>query len=312
MNLRTSWTSLSHLIISASRSRTFLHPCGSIYHHSSIVIRLVLIIFTPSTNSDAPHIPSFPRNVDTVRRPAPHTERRKEARERRRERKEEELKEKREDVKRLKGLKMKEMKKKLEMIGKEGGWKGAQGTVFLRRTRSELSLMKILGHVALEKLDLEGDWDSAAYDAQMQAILAEVEGNMDESADVDDDKPTWDDDIDVGDIMPPSDNDEPEAGPSQRETDKKKKKKKKKGKGGEDADGGVDMDEMDAERMDVAGGDGAGGWDEEEWDGTEEMRKRVLDKYMGEMLGLEFNDVVCPSFTFLHAITAFLILAHKT
>lgn len=160
-------------------------------------------------------------------------------------------------------------------------------------------------------MDLEGDWDSAAYDAQMQAILAEVEGNMDESADVDDDKPTWDDDIDVGDIMPPSDNDEPEAGPSQRETDKKKKKKKK-GKGGEDVDGGVDMDEMDAERMDVAGEDGAGGWDEEEWDGTEEMRKRVLDKYMDEMLGLEFNDVVCPLFIFLHAITAFLILAHQT
>lgn len=86
-------------------------------------------------------------------------------------------------------------------------------------------------NIALEKLDLEGDWDSAAYDAQMQAILAEVEGNLDESADVDDEKPTWDDDIDLGDMLPPSDTDEPEAGPSQRETDTKKKKKKKKGKG---------------------------------------------------------------------------------
>lgn len=130
-NLKTSWTSSSRLTISASRSRTFLHPCGPIYRHFDIISCLEFIFLTPYTYSDAPHIPSFPRNVDTVRRPAPHTERRKEARERRKERKEEELKEKREDVKRLKGLKMKEMKSKLEMIGKEGGWRGAQGTVFL-------------------------------------------------------------------------------------------------------------------------------------------------------------------------------------
>lgn len=144
----------------------------------------------------------------------------------------------------------------------------------------------------------------------MRAILAEVEEDMNESAAVDDEKPTWDDDIDVGDILPPSDNDEPEAGPSQRETDKKKKKKKKKGKGGEEAEGGVDMDEMDAERVDVGGEDMPGGWDEEEWDGTEEMRKRVLDKYMEEMLGLEFNDVVCSFFILSLVILPFLIFAH--
>jgi protein KRI1 len=33
--------------------------------------------------------------------------------------------------------------------------------------------------------------------------------------------------------------------------------------------------------------------DEEEWDGTEEMRKRVLEKYMDEMYDLDFNDMVC-------------------
>jgi protein KRI1 len=34
--------------------------------------------------------------------------------------------------------------------------------------------------------------------------------------------------------------------------------------------------------------------DEEAWDGTEEMRKRVLEKYMDEIYGLDFNDMVRP------------------
>ena len=46
---------------------------------------------------------------------------RKEARERKKQRKEEELAKKREEVKRLKGLKMKDLRAKLERIGREGG-----------------------------------------------------------------------------------------------------------------------------------------------------------------------------------------------
>jgi protein KRI1 len=46
---------------------------------------------------------------------------RKDARERKKQRKDEELAKKREEVKRLKGLKMKELKAKLERIGREGG-----------------------------------------------------------------------------------------------------------------------------------------------------------------------------------------------
>jgi protein KRI1 len=38
--------------------------------------------------------------------------------------------------------------------------------------------------------------------------------------------------------------------------------------------------------------DGGSKWDEVEWDGTEEMRKRVLDQYMEELYELEFNDMV--------------------
>lgn len=47
--------------------------------------------------------------------------RRKEARERRKARKEEEKLLKREEVKRLKALKLKELRRKLERIGREGG-----------------------------------------------------------------------------------------------------------------------------------------------------------------------------------------------
>lgn len=90
------------------------------------------------------------------------------------------------------------------------------------------------------------------------------------------DKPDWEDDIDIGDI-PISDDDA--VGTS------KKTKKKKKKKGKEPAeDEGVDMDAMDAEVERIQ--------DDEEWDGTEEMRKRKLDEYMDEIYGLDFNDMV--------------------
>ena len=76
---------------------------------------------------DAAHIPSFPRAVESVRRPTEHAERRHAARERRRERKETEKAQRREEVKRLKGLKAREVEAKLERIGKEGGWAHSQG-----------------------------------------------------------------------------------------------------------------------------------------------------------------------------------------
>lgn len=53
--------------------------------------------------------------------------------------------------------------------------------------------------------------------------------------------------------------------------------------------GEVDEDLMDAEV--------AHSWETEEaqWDGTEESRKRLMDKYMDEVYGLDFNDMVgCP------------------
>lgn len=95
---------------------------------------------------------------------------------------------------------------------------------------------------------------------------------------IDEEKPTWEDDVDIGDIEVRVD------GPKK---DKKKKKKKKKYEDEIDA-GGVDIDEMDA---DVVRDDDDND-EEEEWDGTEEMRKRKLDEYMNKLDALDFNDVV--------------------
>jgi hypothetical protein len=99
----------------------------------------------------------------------------------------------------------------------------------------------------------------------------------DNESDIDVEKPVWDDDIDIDDIVPPSQ-------PAQPSSSQNKKKKKKKKKKDDDNDEGVDIDTMDA--------DVTREYDEEDWDGTEEMRKRKLDEYMGEVYGLEFNDMV--------------------
>ncbi|KAG5731772.1 Protein kri1 [Termitomyces sp. T112] len=192
---------------------------------------------------DAGIIPTYPRNLPSLARREDTT--RKEARERRKQRKAEELQKKKEEVKRLKGLKMKEIRARLERIGREGG-------------------KSVEHNKALQGLDLDADWDSAAHDRQMAELYHDDD-------DVDNEKPQWDEDIDIGDI--PVDDAEPT---------KQKKKKKKKAKG-EDDEVGVDVDDMDA---DVKGNDN------KEWDGTEEMRKRVLNEYMDEIHGLDFNDLV--------------------
>ncbi|KAF5385845.1 hypothetical protein D9615_002328 [Tricholomella constricta] len=196
---------------------------------------------------DAAVIPSHPRNLSSlVRR---EDTKRKDARERKRQRKEEELQKRREEVKRLKGLKMKEIRARLEKIGREGG--------------KNLDESK-----ALQELDLEGEWDPAAHDRQMNELYNEEDLGNDE-------KPQWEDDIDIGGI--PFDSD----GPTKKS---KKKKKKKKGEENDEADIGVDVDIMDADVERIV--------DDEEWDGTEEMRKRKLDEYMDEIYGLDFNDLV--------------------
>ncbi|KAG7091205.1 hypothetical protein E1B28_010257 [Marasmius oreades] len=199
---------------------------------------------------DAAVIKQYPRNLESTVRREETT--RKDARQRKKERKEEEMEKRREEVRRMKALKMKEIRAKLDKIGKEGG----------RNFQDD---------PALQGLDLEGDWDPGAHDQQMASLYGD-------DADYDEEKPTWEDDIDIGDIYVSDDN-QP-TNPSKIDK-KKKKKKKKKGEETTEVDG-VDMNEMDA---DVEK-------DDEEWDGTEEMRKRKLDEYMDDIYGLEFNDMV--------------------
>lgn len=70
-------------------------------------------------NRGATTIQSHPRNLQSTVRREEST--RKEARERKKTRKAEELARKNEEVKRLKALKMREIRKKLGVIGTEGG-----------------------------------------------------------------------------------------------------------------------------------------------------------------------------------------------
>lgn len=188
-------------------------------------------------------------------------------------------------MKRLKALKLKDLRVKLERIGREGGRSLEESKGERRNVDQEHSWQLILFYVALQDLDLEGDWDPDAHDRQMADIYAEEEG-----IGADDEKPQWDDDIDITDIVGVEEEEVESRG------DKKKKKKKKR----KDVDGdgsGVDINEMDA---DMAGR----GEDDEEWDGTEEMRKRKLDEYMDELYGMEFNDMVS---TAKHAMELLLI-----
>ncbi|KAL0574812.1 Kinetochore protein Spc24 [Marasmius crinis-equi] len=199
---------------------------------------------------DADVIKQYPRQIESTVRREDST--RKEARKRKAARKEEELQNRREEVKRLKALKMKELRAKLDKIGREGG----------RDFQDD--------DPALQELDLEGDWDPEAHDRQMGGLYG------DDAEYDDDEKPTWDDDIDIGDIYV--------SGEEQPAESSKKEKKKKKKKKGEVQEDGVDLDDMDADVEKMG--------DDEEWDGTEEMRKRKLDEYMDEIYGLEFNDMV--------------------
>ena len=237
------------------------------------VISLNTKVETDSSHRNATEIARHPRNLTfTVRR---QDTTRKEARERRKARKEEELLQKREEVKRLKALKMKELRRKLERIGKEGGLEDIdkhQGKTESSSIFSAESPRVVI--IALQDLDLEGDWDPDAHDRQMTWIYAQD----DDEEFNDGEKPTWNEDIDIDDILPPT--------ASSSKMEKKSKKDKKKGKKSSNEDKDYEMGEGDE-----AYGEN-GEWDDEEWDGTEEMRKRKLQEYMDSLFELEFNDVV--------------------
>lgn len=180
---------------------------------------------------------------------------------------------------------MKEVRVKLEQISKEGGksLEESKGKLIRHCMNCDRQSNDICV-IALQELDLDGDWDPDMHDKQMADIYAQDE----DYPAAEEEKPQWNDDIDIADIVPDH----------VEETDRKKKKKKKKVTGTRDGEGGVDVEDMD---VDVYRAE-----DEEEWDGTEEMRKRKLDEYMDELYGMEFNDMVRSrsSLSFLHFLVA--------
>lgn len=92
---------------------------------------------------------------------------------------------------------------------------------------------------------------------------------------IDSEKPTWDDDIDITDIVPPEPEPQLEPGPSKKKRKDKKKKRKDADEEGEED--GVDVDEMDADLPSSS---------------KSKLSKKVLDEAMDDVYGLEFNDLV--------------------
>ena len=116
-----SLTALRAHTTSASKNRT-----------SRLVVLTVRVLANVYECRGAAEIPRHPRNLDSLVRRQDTS--RKEAREKRKARKEEELLKKKEEVKRLKALKLKELRAKLERIGHEGGKKleESKGALFVR------------------------------------------------------------------------------------------------------------------------------------------------------------------------------------
>ncbi|PWZ00064.1 Krr1-domain-containing protein [Testicularia cyperi] len=121
-------------------------------------------------------IPTYSRNPkDTVRR-ADNTRKRK--REERSERKDEEKKQKMQELSRLKNLKRMEIVEKLKRLREVTG-----------------STVEDLGDI-----DLEHDFDPDQHDRTMARVFGDGYYEQGEE-DADDEKPTWDDDIDIDDIL---------------------------------------------------------------------------------------------------------------
>lgn len=122
---------------------------------------------------------------------------------------------------------------------------------------------------------MEGDWDPDAHDRQMTGIYAHDDGGEF----YDEEKPTWDDDINIDDIAPPV------ASSSRQKNKKDRKKGKKTGDEDEDHEAGEGYEGHEEEWE----------WDDEEWDGTEEMRKKKLQEYLDSLSKLDFNDMASVS-----------------
>ncbi|KAF8331320.1 KRI1-like family C-terminal-domain-containing protein [Cantharellus anzutake] len=197
-------------------------------------------------------IPTYPRNIISVRRD-PKAERKKAAHERKKAKKAEAITKKREEIRRVKQLKMKELKRKLETLSQANGFADED----------------------FQGLDLEGDWDPAKHDEQMARLQADGDDEGEEGLE----KPVWEDDIDVPGVAPLE---LQKSGKSKKQLKKEAQRKAKAAAAVAEQGLGVDVEKMDADIATVS----------KEWDGTEEMRQRLVAEYLDEIYGLEFNDII--------------------
>lgn len=79
---------------------------------------------------------------------------------------------KKEEVRRMKALKMKELRQKLEQIGREGGVEIDTGG---QSPQSPDALLLNRNYVGLIDLDLDGDWDPEKHDRQMAGLYNDEE-----------------------------------------------------------------------------------------------------------------------------------------
>ncbi|KAJ2380418.1 Ribosome biogenesis protein Kri1, partial [Coemansia sp. RSA 2603] len=201
-------------------------------------------------------IKSYPREIEgSMRR---KDERRKLARERANQRKLERKHEKQEELKRMKNQKKKEIFEKLKEI------QGITGNSV----------------VGFDSLDLNGDFDPSKFDTQMDTIF-----NDNFYGQADNEKPVWDDDIDIGDIV---------SGEEDEKPSKKGKRSSKKGKkttahndGDDDGDFIMDADYLDDSQMPAARA-----VDPEAVESSKSELKDKVSEYMDKYYQLDFEDVV--------------------
>ncbi|GAA5980013.1 hypothetical protein JCM10908_001498 [Rhodotorula pacifica] len=211
----------------------------------------------------------------SVRKPTTAVSARARAREAAKERKEAEKLQRKEELRRLKALKRKEVEERLKQVLEAAG-KGTKN---------------------LEEIDLEGEWDEEKHEEAMRKVYDEQYNELEDE----DFKPTWDDDIDITDLVGegdgsdadddaeahlpfastsalPADDDDDEgmlAPPS-----KKAKKEKKSSKKGKRDNGNNDEDGLPTDLLETVKAQG------------DSEAAQLADKLVDEYYALDYEDKV--------------------
>ncbi|CAO1617217.1 unnamed protein product [Jaminaea pallidilutea] len=191
-------------------------------------------------------------------------DKRKSEREERRKRKELEKKQKKEDLDRLRELKKQQLRDQLKQLREAAGSES----------------------LAIDPDQLEGDFDEAQHDKMMAAFGDAYYGEEGEDAGM---KPTWDDDIDIADILAEEEEGKDEAKASGKKSKQDKKRNKKSGSGE-----GIDMD---ADFVDGAGGEGDERLSKKE---RKKLKKKLraqaaADGEVGDSEALSYQDAPLPA-----------------